>query len=92
VVRPHPRQVRTAPAPTPGPFLYPDRMAIRPETMRHAHAAFTGLWLVLWVTATFTGWIQSVSFVSHMSMAALVYTSAAAWQGARAEDKADDGT
>jgi hypothetical protein len=62
------------------------------RAMRLTHAIFTAVWAALWVAATFTGWIHSVTFVSHMSMAALVYTSAAAWQGARAEDKADPNT
>jgi hypothetical protein len=67
-------------------------MAVSPRTMRLTHAVFTAVWAALWVVASFTGWIHSVTFVSHMSMAALVYTSAAAWQGARAEDKADPDT
>lgn len=58
--------------------------------MRHVHAALTGFWMVLWVIAGITGWLKAVTFVSHLSIAALVLTSFTGWQSARAEDKADD--
>jgi hypothetical protein len=46
-------------------------------------------WVALWVVATFTGWINSVAYVSHLSQAALVLGSWSAWQGARVEAQAD---
>ena len=36
--------------------------------------------LALWGVATFTGWINSVAFVSHISMLALVISFIAAWR------------
>ena len=59
--------------------------------MRWVHGVLTIFWLILWVVAGLAGWIKSVTFVSHLSVAALVLASFAGWQGARAEEKADDG-
>lgn len=53
------------------------------------HFGLVIFWLCLWIVAAVTGWINSVAFVSHMSMAALVLASLAAWQGARTEEKQD---
>lgn len=36
------------------------------------------------------GWINSVAFVAHVSMVALVLGSLSAWQAARTEQKQDD--
>lgn len=60
-----------------------------PRAMRHIHAALTVFWLALWGVAALSGWLKSVVFVSHLSIAALVLSSFAGWQSARAEDKAD---
>lgn len=47
------------------------------------------LFLAIWVAAAVFGWLSSVVFVSHMSMLALVYAAASAYQGARTEEKED---
>lgn len=57
--------------------------------MRHVHAALTVFWIALWIAAGLFGWVKSVTFVSHLSVAALVLASFGGWQSARAEDKAD---
>ena len=49
------------------------------------HLVFVFLFIALWIAAAVTGWISSVVFVSHVSMVALVYAAASAWQAARAE-------
>lgn len=67
-------------------------MTLSPLTMRRIHAGLTIFWIALWIVAGFVGWLKSVVFVSHLSAAALVLTSLGAWQGARAEDKADPNT
>lgn len=61
-----------------------------PRAMLWVHGISTIAWALLWLVASFVGWINSVAFVSHMSMAALVYTSAAAWQSARADKRVHD--
>lgn len=35
---------------------------------------------ILWVIATDTGWISSIKFLSHISMATMVFTFVAAWR------------
>lgn len=55
------------------------------------HGSMTLFWIALWGTAMYLGWLKSVVFVSHLSVIALVLASASAWQGARAESKADAG-
>ena len=53
------------------------------------HGVAVVVLLVLWAAATKFGWVESVVFVSHMSMLALVLAEIAAWQGARTEAKED---
>lgn len=72
-----------------GVLLYPQTMAVSPQTMRRVHACLTAFWICVWIAAAFLGWLKSVTFVAHLSIAALVLTSWGAWQGARAEEKAD---
>lgn len=52
---------------------------------------FWGIFVVIgvWILAGFTGWINSVAFVSHISMAALVLAEISSWQGSRTEQKQD---
>lgn len=61
-----------------------------PAAMRRVHGGFTLGWIGLWLVAALLGWLSSVAFVSHVSMAALVLSSASGWQAARAEEKADE--
>jgi hypothetical protein len=46
---------------------------------------FLGLWAAAWVFK----WVESVVFVSHVSMVALVLAEVSAWQAARTEQKQD---
>lgn len=45
------------------------------------------LLLILWPVATITGWITSVAFVSHISMAAFIVAVAACIETSRIEVK-----
>lgn len=47
---------------------------------RKANAAMALLSCILWGFATWVGWINSVAFVSHMSMLALVASFIAGWR------------
>jgi hypothetical protein len=42
---------------------------------------------VLWVVATYTGWVNTIWFISHVTMATAVCTFVAAW---RADVPVDD--
>lgn len=66
-------------------------MKIKGKGMRRIHGTLVLVWIALWITATIFGWIASVTFVSHMSMIALVLASTSAWEAARTEDKQDRG-
>lgn len=46
--------------------------------------------LLLWIVAMPTGWIHSVTFVSHVSMATAVFTCFAAWCSSRVEVKQEE--
>lgn len=71
-----------------GVFVYPWHMAVSAKQMRRVHGVLTWFWIALWIAASIFGWLASVTFVSHVSMAALVLTSWSAHQGARAEHEA----
>jgi uncharacterized membrane protein YhiD involved in acid resistance len=53
------------------------------------HLAGVFAMIILWVTAGLLGWLESVVFVSHVSMAALVLAELSSWQGSRTEQKQD---
>lgn len=57
----------------------------KPKVLEFIHGGFVIFWIIIWVAAAIFGWLSSVIFVSHLSAAALVLSSWAAWQGARAE-------
>lgn len=59
--------------------------AISPRQMRVALGWTVVLTAVLWGAATWLGWVQSVVFISHISMAALLIEVFLAWQNARVE-------
>lgn len=59
---------------------------------RRVHGWATLGFLALWGVAIPTGWINSVAFVSHISMIALAYAALSAWQAGRAEVKVDEDT
>lgn len=52
---------------------------------------FVGIFFFIgiWITAGILGWLESVTFVSHISMAALVLAEISSWQGSRTEMKQD---
>jgi len=58
--------------------------------LKWVHFGLVVFWIILWIAAAITGWINSVAFVSHISMVALVLASASAWQAARTEQKEDN--
>jgi hypothetical protein len=62
-----------------------DKLVRRAVFWRRFHFACIVTWFALWGVATWTDWISSTRFVSHISMLALVLSSAGAWQAARAE-------
>lgn len=45
--------------------------------------------IAVWILAVPTGWINSIMFLSHVSMFALLYAAVSSWQGARTEQKQD---
>lgn len=45
--------------------------------------------IALWAIATLTKLVESVTFVSHVSMLALVLAEFSAWQASRTEQKQD---
>ena len=56
-----------------------------PRIQMYTHLGFMVFWAVLWIVAALAGWLKSVVFVSHLSAAALVLSSWAAFQGAHSE-------
>lgn len=60
------------------------------KTWKSLHFISIFLLLGLWVAAGYFGWLSSVVFVSHVSMAALVLAQLSSWQGARTEQKQDE--
>ena len=59
------------------------------EFWKKAH--FWGIFIcvAVWIAAAIFGWVYSVVFVSHVSMAALVLAEISSWQGSRTEVKQD---
>lgn len=53
---------------------------------------FVGIFVMIaiWAFATLTGLVKSVTFVSHVSMLALVLAEFSAWQASRTEQKEDE--
>lgn len=68
-------------------------MAGSPVAMRRINAFFTLFWLVVAPVALLLGWTESVTFVSILSLWALIASHASAWESARvevAQQKADE--
>lgn len=68
---------------------FKDVITLSGRVWKWIHLTFVFIFIAIWIAAVPTGWIHSVTFVSHMSMAALVYAAASAWQAARAEQSAE---
>lgn len=56
----------------------------------YLHIAATVIFGIIWVVAIPTGWIKSVTFVSHISMATAMYTAFAAVMGSLTHVKQDE--
>lgn len=54
------------------------------------HMVLVCVFIIIWTIAVPTGWIKSVTFVSHMSMAALVYAAASAAEASFGALKTDE--
>jgi len=48
---------------------------LSPRQMLRVHASAGAIFIAIWITASFTGWVKSPTFISHMSMLALVYAA-----------------
>lgn len=59
------------------------------KTLRHVHAVLTLAWTAMIPLALYTGWIESLVFISAISIYANVAGHFSAWQAARAEEVAD---
>lgn len=59
----------------------------RPEVLRAFHGICTVLWIPFTILAWYLGWLESVTFVSLVSMLALFLGSFSSWQAARTEVK-----
>ena len=60
------------------------------KTWKWIHFSFIFGFLALWAAAWHFKWVESVVFVSHVSMVALVLAEISAWQAARTESKQDE--
>lgn len=54
------------------------------------HGVCVWVWVLIWIVAGIFGWLSSVTFVSHVSMATALLTSFAAWCSTRVEVKQDE--
>lgn len=61
----------------------------KPKIMRRIHIALTWAWVLMIPLSIATGWIQSVIFVSAISLWANVASHAATAQGYKVEEKQD---
>ncbi len=57
--------------------------------LRKFHGACTVFWLPFTLLSYLLGWLESVTFVSIVSMVALFLGSFSSWQASRAEVKID---
>ena len=62
----------------------------RPQFLRAFHGWCTALWIPITVLAYYAGWLQSVTFVSLISMVALFLGSFSSWQAARVETRQEE--
>ena len=60
-----------------------------PTFMRRANGWLTVFWLVMIPVSMFMGWLRSVTYVSALSLWALVSGHLSAWQAARVEVEQD---
>lgn len=62
----------------------------RPAFLKAFHGWSIVAWAVLWGVAIPLGWINSIAFISHVTMATALLTSFAAWCASRVEVKQDE--
>jgi hypothetical protein len=62
----------------------------RPNFLRAFHGYCTAFWLPFTALAYLLGWLDSVLFVSFVSMIALFLGSFSAWQAARVESRQEE--
>lgn len=62
----------------------------RPAVLRAFHGWCTILWVPITIAAFFLGWLESVTFVSLVSMLALFLGSFSSWQAARTEVRQEE--
>lgn len=58
-------------------------------TLRRFHGTCIVAWSGLWIIAAYVGWLRSIVFLSHISMATALLGSVSSWQAARIEAKQD---
>lgn len=58
-----------------------------PHFLRKFHGYMTIFWVVMVPISLFLGWLESVVYVSALSIWALVASHWAAWQSSRVEEK-----
>jgi len=61
-----------------------------PVFMRRLNGWFTVLWIVMIPISLWTGWVNSVVYVSALSLWALVSGHLSAWQAARVEVRQEE--
>jgi 4-hydroxybenzoate polyprenyltransferase len=66
-----------------------EKFSFTGRTWKWIHLGFVFFFVALWGLAAVMGWLKSVTFVSHVSMVALVLAEVSAWQAARTEQKQD---
>lgn len=65
-------------------------MKLNGKFWKYFHLVGIFAMVLLWAVATFSGLVESVTFVSHVSMLALVLAEFSAWQASRTEEKEDE--
>lgn len=61
-----------------------------PRWMRHAQGWLTSFWVLMIPVSLLTGWVKSVTFVSALSLWALVASHGAWWAAASVEVRQDE--
>ena len=61
-----------------------------PQAMRRINGVLTLFWIVMCFPAFILGWVDSVKFVSFLSLWALIASHWAAWQSARVEVRQEE--
>jgi hypothetical protein len=59
-------------------------------TLKHVHFVLTILWALMIPIALYTGWIESIVFVSAISLYANFAGHFSSWQATRTEEKQDE--